>query len=272
MIAKKLKKNSNGVATLVIVIIAIVIIVGAGAAAYVVLSNNNGGDEKDGGGDGGAGGGDDRPISTLGGPGLKAGDSLTYTVKGDMKVINGATTVPVTINNALTGTIGISYAQVSGGDYEMTVDFNLKLSMNGTDIPLEYSETTTISELDMMGFGSNATDISGLDLGYTPQEIAKIQALVNKFTSSTETIGSVDGNVKVEKRVYSYSWNDLKDLIPDMDGTDIPFDNLAVGFTLWFGKDVLYKANYEFNMTMTESGDTVSMALSGSMELTKHTK
>ncbi|MCL2296545.1 MAG: hypothetical protein FWC29_05670 [Methanomassiliicoccaceae archaeon] len=261
----KLKGDSRGIATLVIVIVAIVIIAGAGATAYVLLSNDK--DSND--------GGTDVAPKTLGGPGLKTGETLTYAFSANAKVTFMGETF--NISDAIKGTFTIKCTPGSGGKYVMTFTMNASYDLSGIvpgmkDSIETITESFEVDSLDMTGFDTTTTDLSDLkDLGYSDADIKKIQGLIEKYNKSTVTLSTVDGSIEVEKRTYSYKWNDLKTLIPDVDALDdIPINKLDVDFSLWFGKDVLYKASVDLKVEVEADGQKMTAEVSASLDLTKH--
>ncbi|MCL1811370.1 MAG: hypothetical protein FWG41_04025 [Methanomassiliicoccaceae archaeon] len=262
MIMNKLKKDTCGIATLVIAIVVILVIAGAGVVAYVALSNSD-----DPGND------DPGSIPALGGPGLKAGERLTYTLSGDIAVKSTGPTV--TIDDAVTGTFVIGYTQESTGGLTMSVTMNVAYDIMGETDSINETFSTTISSLDMTEFGTGTVDASSLkELGYTDADIRAIQALIDKYQTKMEKLSTFDGNIDVEKRTYSYDWNDFKSLIPDTEYNldSIPISKFDTTLTLWFGKDILYKVLFEIDMkgNFSNSPAEDSIKISGTLELTGH--
>jgi len=275
LIKNKIRSDARGVATLVIAIVIVIIIAGAGVTAYVVISNNNNNssDNSGGGTGGGSGGGSDNPSPSLGGPGFNAGESLTYTLSGGMT--GNVDGTAINMDNALSGTITFSSKQESNGDYTVTVAIDILCSMLGVDYPVSTTEKITVSSLDMSEMSTNTADLSSLSgQGYTDQDLQNIQTLLNKYTSEIVTLSTVDGNLTVEKRTYSYNWDDFKSLVPDVSSSlgSIPIDTLNLSMLLWFGKDVLYKTTFTLSMSGDFDGDGTpdSFAYTGSLVLTDH--
>ncbi|MDR3074866.1 MAG: hypothetical protein LBU30_02355 [Candidatus Methanoplasma sp.] len=263
LIKNGLRKDSKGIATLVILIVAVVIVAGAGAT-YIVLI-----DKDDSGKDSG-----DTPLP-LGGPGLNAGESLTYAIKGGISGSIGGMSMDA--SDALSGTIAIKCSQMENDSYSLTVVLDISYDLLGQKGKIDVSESITVEVLDMSKFNTDTVDFSSLgELGYTDEDIRKIQALIDDYQSGTETMMTADGNIQVEKRIFEYGWDDFKNLIPDtgfsMDA--IPIDALDVNMSLWFGKDVLYKMTFDFNLETDFEGDgkTDSLKLNTSMELIDHKK
>jgi flagellar basal body-associated protein FliL len=263
MMKNILRKDSKGVATAVIVIVAILVIAVAGVATYVVLSDNNSNEDSK-----------DTPNtpSPLGGPGLSVGETLTYAFSASTKI--SADGEKIELTDAIKGTFTIKCAQGSNDDYILTISVDASYDILGMKDHIVTSESITVSSLDMSGFDTNTADLSDLaDYGYTAEDIKKIQALIDKYKKSTVTLDTVDGSIDVEKRAYSYTWNDLKSLIPEMDELeDIPIKKLNIDYSMWFGKDVLYKAEIDLNIEMEMEGEKMTAEVSLDLDLTKHQK
>jgi len=268
LIKKKLGGDSKGVATLVIVIIVVVVIViaGAGVAAYYVLGNHNSDNNA-----GGSGGGPGENPTPIGGPGFNAGESLTYTFSASMK--GNAGTEEISANDALKGSITISNVQNSDGDYAVTLTIDLSVDMMGISDSYNTTQTVTLSSLDMAKFGADAADLTTLeDYGYTSADLQHLQDLMNKYTSTTGPLSTIDGNLNVEKRTYSYTSDDLMSLIPDEGSlTDMPINNLSLDMTLWLGNDIFYKGTIDLKMAADFDGTAANMEFNGTIELTSHT-
>jgi len=270
LIKNKLGKDSKGIATLIIVIIVVIIIAGAGVTAYVVLSNN-GGDNTDN-GDGG-----DGTTSALGGPGLKANDILDYQITANMSAKSGTATVG--LDDIVTGSFTLKFTPESSGDYTVKFEPNITIKMDPMDpgFTLDEAQTFTVDALDMGAFGNNTTDLADLsELGYSAEDIEKIQALIEKFSTATvSSFSTVDGTIKAEKRSFSFSWSDFMDLIPsdfEEDVADIPIADIIFTMDMWFGKDILYKATFSFTIITTPGTEVEEMTFSGEVLLLHHQK
>jgi len=276
MMKNKLLGNTRGIATIIIVVVVVIIVAAAGVTAYVVLSNNNDkntspSDSGGGSGDSGGSGGGDTPAS-LNGPGLKANETLTYSISGSMKMDSAGES----ISAPLSGTVTIATKQLSNGDYSISITPNITYDLTAlglTSGTYNTPETYTVSSLDMASFDGNSIDLSSLtDTEYTPTEIDQINTLVDKYTSSNVTLSTPDGSLLVEKRDYTYGLNDLKLLIPDLSdmGYDMQYNTFNVTMSLWFGQDILYKAQVHLDSSMTISGVNGTVTMDGALTLTFH--
>lgn len=269
MMKNKLSGDSRGIATIIIAVVVVIIIAGAGVVAYAVISNNNNSGNSS----------NNTTDSSLGGSSLVAGESLTYNITGG--VTGNIAGVVINESNALFGTITIACAQGSGDTYTITVTLDMGYDIDGigsediSDILGSDAIHVTFSSLDMKDYGKNTTDLSTLsDYGYTSAEISSIQNLIGRYDPKTVNFDTVDGNIKVEERTYTYNWNDLKSLIPDIDGIDQNYiKDLSAGLSLWFGQNLLYKADFTFHIAMDvmENGGSDFLDMNGSIVLASHT-
>ena len=246
-------------------IVAIVIIAGAGVGAYIVLSGDNNSDND-------SGYTPPKNPVALGGPGLSVGESLTYEFHGSMSMGN------THINDAIAGTITISYAQNSARDYKLTVSVSVAYNVMGYRDSITETQTFVVDGLDMREYDTGTIDLEDLkdEYGYSAEDIRKIQSFIDNFSSEAVTLSTVDGNIGVEKRTYSYGWADLMSLVPEMGGMEDLLTSLDMNFVFWFGKDVLYKATFDMDIGgisefMAGAGADATAKFTGTLELKNHT-
>ena len=243
-------------------IIVVIIIAGAGVTAYFVLSNNSGNDSDDG----------DDTTPALGGPGLKPNDVLNYRISVSVYAKSGVVTYDD--DKAVNGSFTLKFTPESSGDYTVTFTPDITYDFAGMEGTLDEVLMFTVSDLDMGEYGNDAADLADLsELGYTADEIEKIQALIDKFTTETVTLSTINGSISAEKRSFSFDWSDIMSLMPSGYEEDVGvIEDLIFTMDMWFGKDILYKAAFSISITTAEGTEVEEMTISGAIELIQHQK